>query len=61
MKQLKDKEIQHALEVYCYESLFWGLANPDSFKTYYSTNEKRQRERQAGFRQRKNNFKLTVL
>ena len=44
MKQLKDKEIQHALEVYCYESLFWGLANPDSFKTYYSTNEKRQRD-----------------
>jgi len=44
MKQLKDKDIQHALEVYCYESLIWGLANPDSFKTYYSTNEKRQRD-----------------
>jgi len=44
MKQLKDKKIQHALEVYCYESLFWGLVNPDSFKTYYSENEKRQRE-----------------
>ncbi|MDP2692660.1 MAG: hypothetical protein Q8O88_03420 [bacterium] len=44
MKQLKDKDIQHALEVYCYESLIWGLVNPDSFKTYYSTNEKRQRD-----------------
>lgn len=43
MKQLKDKEIQHALEVYCYESLIWGLVNSDSFKTYYSTNEKRQK------------------
>jgi len=27
----------------------------------FPKNEKRQRERQAGFRQRKNNFKLTVL
>lgn len=44
MKQLKDKDIQHALEVYCYESLMWGLANPDSFQIYYSANEKRQRE-----------------
>src|SRR3989344_4543879 len=44
MKQLKDKDIQHALEVYCYESLMWGLVNSDSFQTYYSTNEKRQRE-----------------
>lgn len=44
MKQLKDKDIQHALEIYCYESLIWGLVNPDSFKTYYSTNEKRQRD-----------------
>lgn len=44
MKQLKDKEIQHALEVYCYESLIWGLINSDSFKTYYSTNEKRQKD-----------------
>lgn len=44
MKQLKDKEIQHALEVYFYESLIWGLINSDSFKTYYSTNEKRQKD-----------------
>ena len=44
MKQLKDKDIQHALEVYCYESLMWGLVNSDSFQAYYSTNEKRQRE-----------------
>jgi len=44
MKQLKDKDIQHALEVYCYESLMWGLVNPDSFQTYYSANEKRQRD-----------------
>lgn len=45
MKQLKDKEIQHALEVYCYESLIWGLVNSDDFKTYYSAKEKRQREK----------------
>ena len=38
MKQLKDKDIQHALEVYCYESLMWGLVNSDNFKNYYSTN-----------------------
>jgi hypothetical protein len=44
MKQLKDKEFQLVLEVYCYESLFWGLVNSDSFKTYYSTKEKRQME-----------------
>jgi len=44
MKQLKDKDIQHALEVYCYESLMWGLVNSDNFKNYYSTNEKRQRD-----------------
>lgn len=44
MGQLKDKEIKHALEVYCYESLIWGLINSDSFKTYYSTNEKRQKD-----------------
>jgi len=45
MKQLKDKEISHALEVYCYESLIWGLVNSDNFKTYYSANEERQREK----------------
>lgn len=44
MKQLKNKDIQHALEVYCYESLMWGLVNSDNFKSYYSVNEKRQRE-----------------
>src|SRR3989344_9237142 len=43
MKQLKHKDIQHALEVYCYESLMWGLVNSDNFKSYYSANEKRQR------------------
>ena len=44
MKQLKDKEVQLALETYCYESLIWGLVNSDNFKTYYSTGEKRQRQ-----------------
>lgn len=44
MKQLKHKDIQHALEVYCYESLMWGLVNSDSFQNYYSANEKRQRD-----------------
>jgi len=44
MKQLKHKDIQRALEIYCYESLIWGLVNPDSFKTYYAINEKRQRD-----------------
>lgn len=45
MKQLKDKEISHAFEVYCYESLIWGLVNSDNFKTYFSANEERQREK----------------
>jgi len=44
MTQLKHKDIQHALEVYCYESLMWGLVNSDSFQVYYSANEKRQRD-----------------
>ncbi len=44
MKQLKHKDIQHALEVYFYESLMWGLVNSDNFKSYYSANEKRQRD-----------------
>jgi hypothetical protein len=43
MKQLKHKDIQHALEVYFYESLMWGLVNPAEFKNYYQENEKRQR------------------
>lgn len=43
MKQIKNKEIQRALEIYCYESLIWGLTNSDSFITHYSTNEKRQK------------------
>jgi len=50
MKQLKDKETKYALEVYCFESLLWGLINPDSFKTYYSTNEERQRERMPEYK-----------
>lgn len=50
MKQLKDKEISHALEVYCYESLIWGLVNPDNFKTYYSANEKRQIEKMPEYK-----------
>ncbi|KKR25117.1 MAG: hypothetical protein UT56_C0003G0041 [Candidatus Levybacteria bacterium GW2011_GWB1_39_7] len=50
MKQLKHKDIQHALEVYCYESLFWGLVNSDGFRTYYSTNEKRQREQMPEYK-----------
>ena len=44
MKQLKHKDIQHALEVYFYEGLMWGLSNPAEFKTYYQENEKRQRD-----------------
>lgn len=44
MKQLKHKDVQHALEIYCYESLMWGLVNSDNFKSYYSENEKRQRD-----------------
>lgn len=50
MKQLKSKEIQHALEVYCYESLIWGLTNPDNFKAYYSMNEKKQRRRMPEYK-----------
>jgi hypothetical protein len=45
MKQLKDKDFKYAMEVYCYESLCWGLVNSDSFKTYFSLREKRQNER----------------
>lgn len=44
MKQLKDKDIQRALEVYCYEGLMWGLVNSDNFRSHYSANEKRQRD-----------------
>lgn len=50
MKQLKDKEISHALEVYCYESLIWGLVNSDNFKTYYSANEERQKEKMPEYK-----------
>ena len=50
IKQLKDKEISHAFEVYCYESLIWGLVNSDDFKTYYSTNEERQREKMPEYK-----------
>ena len=50
MKQLKDKEISYALEVYCYESLIWGLVNSDNFKIYYSTNEERQREKMPEYK-----------
>ncbi|PJE76193.1 hypothetical protein COV04_00695 [Candidatus Uhrbacteria bacterium CG10_big_fil_rev_8_21_14_0_10_48_11] len=50
MKQLKDKEISHAFEVYCYESLIWGLVNPDNFKTYYLANEEKQREKMPEYK-----------
>jgi len=50
MKQLKDKEISHAFEVYCYESLIWGLTNSDNFKTYFSANEERQREKMPEYK-----------
>lgn len=50
MKQLKDKEISHAFEVYCYESLIWGLVNSDNFKTYYSANEEKQREKMPEYK-----------
>lgn len=50
MKQLKDKEISHAFEVYFYESLIWGLVHPDGFKTYYSANEERQKEKMPEYK-----------
>lgn len=50
MKQLKDKEISHALEVYCYESLIWGLVNLDNFKTYYSADEERVKEKMLEYK-----------
>jgi len=50
MKQLKHKDIQHALEIYCYEGLMWGLVNSDNFRTYFSTNEKRQRDQLPGYK-----------
>lgn len=44
-KDLKDKDTQFLLEQYVFESLIWGLVNPDSFKSYYETNSNRQTER----------------
>lgn len=44
MKQIKHKDFQIALEVYFYESLIWGLVNSNSFKVYFETNEKRQKD-----------------
>jgi len=44
-KDLKDKRMQLALEQYFFESLIWGLANSSSFKIYFETNEKRQKDR----------------
>jgi len=43
MKQLKSKDFQHALEVYFYEGLFWGLVNSSNFNAYFQANEDRQR------------------
>jgi hypothetical protein len=43
-KDLKNKDTQFLLEQYCFESLIWGLANPSSFKIYFETNEKRQKD-----------------
>ena len=43
-KDLKDKRMQLALEQYFFESLIWGLANSSSFKIYFETNEKRQKD-----------------
>jgi hypothetical protein len=50
MKQLKDKKISHAFEVYCYESLIWGLTNSDNFKTYFSADRERQREKMPEYK-----------
>lgn len=44
MKQLKHEDFQLALEIYFYESLIWGLVNSNSFKVYFETNEKRQKD-----------------
>ena len=43
-KDLKNKDTQFLLEQYCFESLIWGLANSNSFKIYFETNEKRQKD-----------------
>lgn len=50
MKQLKHKDIQQALEVYCFEGLMWGLVNSDNFKNYYSANEERQKEKMPEYK-----------
>lgn len=43
-KDFKNKDTQFLLEQYFFESLIWGLVNPSSFKVYYETNEKKQRD-----------------
>ena len=44
MKQLKDKEISHALEVYCYESLIWGLVSGQFQNLLFCKREKANRK-----------------
>lgn len=43
-KDLKNKDTQLLLEKYCFESLIWGLANPNNFKIYYETDEKSHKD-----------------
>ena len=50
MKQLKHIDFKHALEVYFYESLIWGLVNSNNFKAYFEANEKRQRNQLPGYK-----------
>jgi hypothetical protein len=44
-KDLNDKRMQSALEDYFYQSLIWGLVNPNSFKVYFETSDKRDKDR----------------
>lgn len=44
-KDFKNKDTQFLLEQYFFEGLIWGLANSGSFKVYYETNEKEQKEK----------------
>ncbi len=43
-KDLKNKDTQFLLEQYFFEGLIWGLVNSSSFKIYFETNEKKQKD-----------------
>ncbi|MDD5552189.1 MAG: hypothetical protein PHI88_03480 [Candidatus Pacebacteria bacterium] len=40
VQDLKNKDTVFLLERYCFESLIWGLVNPDNFRDYYEREEK---------------------